>query len=80
MNKTYTDDELQAYRLRLCTRMDTLLARYPGEDNEYLHTRWCNAFNAFSKRYQGIEDMLIDRDVDLLPIPDPLGLSGVGRV
>lgn len=78
MRTEYTDDELQTYRLRLCARMDTLLARFPGEDDEYLHTRWCNAFNAFCKRYQGIEDMLIERGVELLPIPDPLGLSGAG--
>lgn len=64
-----TDEALQAYRLRMCARMDELWTRFPGEDNEVIHTRWCNAHNAYYKRYAWAEDVLIERGVTLKPIP-----------
>jgi hypothetical protein len=74
VNKIYTDDQLQAYRHRLVARMNALEETYPGEDDEAAHDHWCSIFHIWMKRYNGIEDMLVERGVELEPL-DP----GKGR-
>lgn len=69
MLKDYSDDHLQTWRLRLCARMDTLWARFPGQEVEAVHDRWCEAHRAFYHRYCWIEDELIERGCELWPIP-----------
>lgn len=63
--------DLQAWRLRLCARLDALWLRFPGYADEAVHERWCEAHNVFYRRYCYVEDMLIEQGVELAPIPQP---------